>query len=244
MIGIYKITNKINGKSYIGQFVCIEKRFKNHINTINKVTDHCYDYPLYRALRKYGINNFDFEILEECKHDKLDEREKYWISVFDTLRDGYNQTFGGDGIFNRLDYNKLDSISNDLKNTDVRMADIAIKYDISEEMVQGINTGRYWNRPIEYPIRKRKQAKKTYCCDCGKEISKGASLCAECHQNRIRSIRPSRNELEALIYDKSFEAIGRLYGVTGKAITKWCLSYGLPSTRKEIREAINKKKIA
>lgn len=244
MIGIYKLTNKINGKSYIGQSVCIEKRFKNHINTINNVTDHCYDYPIYRALRKYGINNFDFEIIEECKHDELDEREKYWISVFDTLRDGYNQTFGGDGVFNRLDYNKLDSISNDLKDTDIRMADIAIKYDISEEMVQGINTGRYWNRSIEYPIRKRKPSKKVYCCDCGKEISKGALLCVECHQKRIRANRPSRNELENLIYKESFEAIGRLYGVTGKAVTKWCLSYGLPSTRKEIKEAVKRKEIA
>lgn len=244
MIGIYKITNNINGKSYIGQSVNIEKRWKKHRLTMNNNKDHCYDYPLYRAFRKYGIHNFDFTILEECEHCKLDERERYWIDVYGTLKNGYNQTFGGDGSFSRLNSEKLNSITAELRNTNRKMKDIANDYDISVEMVQGINTGRYWNRQIEYPIRKKAQPKKYYCARCGKEISKGSKVCFDCHLESIREKRPSRDELENLIYDNSFEEIGRIYGVTGKAISKWCYTYGLPSKRREIQKILTERKIA
>lgn len=57
--GIYRITNKINGKSYIGQSVNIKNRWYVHKATKD-------DYPIHRAIRKYGKNNFSWEILEEC----------------------------------------------------------------------------------------------------------------------------------------------------------------------------------
>ena len=58
MIGIYKITNKINHKSYIGQSTNIEKRWNNHLSSVNNTQDHCYNYPVYRAMRKYGVSKF------------------------------------------------------------------------------------------------------------------------------------------------------------------------------------------
>ena len=97
--GIYKITNKINGHSYIGLSKDIEKRFSEHKSKAihsNKKDD--LDKALYRAMRKYGIDNFSYEIIEECPKEKLKEREIYWISYYNTYenREDYNETPGGD----------------------------------------------------------------------------------------------------------------------------------------------------
>lgn len=95
MIGIYKITNKINGKSYIGQSIDIERRWKEHRRSIGLNKN-----SLYLDFEKYGIDNFTFEILEECATEMLNEREHYWIEYYDTYNNGYNLTQGGD--YNRI----------------------------------------------------------------------------------------------------------------------------------------------
>ena len=79
MIGIYKITNMKNRHCYIGQSRCIEKRWNNHKIASHNENDKTYNYPLYKAFRKYGIDNFIFEVLEECKIEKLNEKEAYYI---------------------------------------------------------------------------------------------------------------------------------------------------------------------
>ncbi len=89
---IYKITNKINNKIYIGQTSrTIEIRWKEHCGHLNN------NMPICRAIKKYGKSNFLIEELEECPNNKLDEREKYWIQYFDSFNkeNGYNATFGG-----------------------------------------------------------------------------------------------------------------------------------------------------
>ena len=95
MIGIYKYTNLINGKSYIGQSVNIVKRRSNHENTNNRKLEKSY---FHRAIDKYGINNFSFEILEECSKDELNEKEIYYIKKYNTFdrNNGYNRTIGGE----------------------------------------------------------------------------------------------------------------------------------------------------
>lgn len=86
---IYKITNTINGKAYIGQTRrTIKWRFDQHKNCNKK-------YALYYAIDKYGIKNFKVEQLEECDNSKLDEREIYWIEFYNTYHKGYNMTKGG-----------------------------------------------------------------------------------------------------------------------------------------------------
>lgn len=92
MIGIYKIENKINHHIYIGQSTNIEKRWTNHKWNATAGKD---DYTLYRAIRKYGINNFSFSIIEICKEEELDEKEIYWINYYDSYNNGYNETPGG-----------------------------------------------------------------------------------------------------------------------------------------------------
>ena len=93
IIGIYKITNLINGKSYIGQSkVDVFKRWKKHQNALKTL-----DIPLYKAINKHKLKNFKFELIEECGLDIIDNREMYWIDYFDTYKNGYNCTLGGEG---------------------------------------------------------------------------------------------------------------------------------------------------
>lgn len=94
MIGIYKIENKINGKIYIGQSIAIKTRWQQHKYEAKTGESQA---PLYLALRKYGIENFSFEVLEECPQELLNEKEIFWIAHYKSNdRDfGYNVLAGG-----------------------------------------------------------------------------------------------------------------------------------------------------
>lgn len=101
MIGIYIFKNKINGKVYIGQSVNIAKRYIKHKFACNNIKSKEYNYPLYVAIRKYGWENFSFEILEECTIEQLNEKEIYYIKKYNSYTgfknsNGYNMTLGGD----------------------------------------------------------------------------------------------------------------------------------------------------
>lgn len=91
MIGIYKITNNINGKIYVGQSNNIQRRFLEHKNrgATSKI-------PVDIAIQKYGKENFSFEVIEECTIEQLNQKEMYWISYFNSVENGYNCSIGGD----------------------------------------------------------------------------------------------------------------------------------------------------
>lgn len=92
-IGIYKITNLDNQMSYIGQSVNIKERWRSHIKRgIGAETPT--NNKLYNIMNKLGVENFSFEIIEECPREKLNEKEKYWISFFKSQEFGYNETKG------------------------------------------------------------------------------------------------------------------------------------------------------
>lgn len=102
MIGIYKIENLINGKVYIGQSVDIETRWRAHKNKINQKNSIEIHYPLYQDFIRYGLENFSFEIIEECNIEELNEKEKMWINKYNSFyyakdSNGYNLTTGGEG---------------------------------------------------------------------------------------------------------------------------------------------------
>lgn len=91
---IYKITNDINNKIYIGKTrLSIEKRWKEHLNDYSKRRNE--KRPLYDAMNKYGIEHFHIEEIEETNNPE--EREKYWIEYYGSFKNGYNATIGGDG---------------------------------------------------------------------------------------------------------------------------------------------------
>lgn len=93
--GIYKIQNKINGKVYIGQSIDIYKRWAQHKYNANYESQ--LHKPLYRSLKKYGIENFTFEIIKET-YD-LDYYEKFFIKLYrsQNIKYGYNLEAGGEG---------------------------------------------------------------------------------------------------------------------------------------------------
>lgn len=93
---IYKIINSLNNKCYIGQTKRNPQlRWYEHKYYANKGVT--YKSALYNAIQKYGIDHFSFKILEEIENDMLDEREVYYINIFDSFYNGYNNTIGGDG---------------------------------------------------------------------------------------------------------------------------------------------------
>lgn len=109
---IYKITNDVNNKAYIGKTEnTIEKRFKEHCRDAFRFTNE--SRPLYSAMRKYGIEHFSVELVEET--DNPEEREKYWIEFFGTFKYGYNATLGGDGR-KYVDYSLVIATYKELKS--------------------------------------------------------------------------------------------------------------------------------
>ena len=91
---IYKITNTLNNKIYVGQTVkTVEKRFQQHKNNSNK--SYFSQIVLYKAFNKYGIDNFICEQIEQVPNELLDDREQYWIEYYNSYFEGYNSTLGG-----------------------------------------------------------------------------------------------------------------------------------------------------
>lgn len=91
---IYKITNTINGKSYIGQTIQnVKERFYQHCAT--KCSKAVSNMAIHRAIKKYGKSNFTVEVIEEINSANLNDRERYWIKYYNSYNNGYNSTKGG-----------------------------------------------------------------------------------------------------------------------------------------------------
>jgi len=85
--GVYRLINKINGKSYIGSSLSLSKRFNNYYYLNSLVSQVKGSIIIYRALLKYGHENFSLDILEYCESNMLRKREQYYINV---LKPEYN----------------------------------------------------------------------------------------------------------------------------------------------------------
>lgn len=91
--GIYKITNLITEQCYIGQSVNISNRWKQHCKCGLGI-DSSSTNKLYNAMQKDGVWNFIFELLQECPKEELNEKEKFWIDMYQSNNFGYNLTKG------------------------------------------------------------------------------------------------------------------------------------------------------
>lgn len=163
---IYIVKNTINNMVYIGQARDPYERWKHH-KTAAKTGHYKCRSLLYEAMRKYGINNFYYEILES-KVENYNERERYWIAFYNSVApNGYNLLEGGEqypnlcGIMNAgaavKTQEELESIIDDIKHSKLRLNEIAKKYDVPLNTIHGINQGNtYHNSDIEYPIRAEK----------------------------------------------------------------------------------------
>lgn len=254
--GIYKIENKINGKIYIGQSVNIERRWRDH-----KVRSKNENDILYQEIREYGIDFFDFSILEECLQNELYEKEIYWINFYDSYNNGYNKTLGGLGITCcgiKLTKEQVDDIKDLLIQNKLSYNDISNKYNISKNLISLINTGCCWNdMKTNYPLRvpidtivyKNKNGityykrNEHFCIKCGCKIDKDnqSGMCIKCYNESRRNnskidSRITKEELKKLIREYSFLQIGRMFNVTDNAIRKWCDHYKLPTHSREIKK--------
>ena len=97
MAFIYAIRNILNGKMYIGktEYANPAKRYKRHLIDAHK--KRCKERALYRAINKYGAENFEFQVLEEVSTENASQREQHYIALYNTYHNGYNETIGGDG---------------------------------------------------------------------------------------------------------------------------------------------------
>ena len=91
--GIYKITNQKTGECYIGQAVNVSDRFKQHAKCGLGI-DTPPGNKLYKAMLEYGIQNFSWELLEKCPQSQLNEKEFYYIQLYDSYNMGYNSNTG------------------------------------------------------------------------------------------------------------------------------------------------------
>lgn len=96
MTGIYAITCTATGEKYIGQSVAIKRRWATHKRELKNGIH--YNQHLQRTYNKYGPDSFIYEILEQCPSEKLNEREQFYIKLFDTHNHGFNQDNGGCNI--------------------------------------------------------------------------------------------------------------------------------------------------
>lgn len=236
--GIYKITNLINNKIYIGQSIHIERRW----------TEHCRPSAsslISNAIKKYGSNNFSFEIIEICNKEILNEREAYWIQFYNSLKpNGYNiedNTESNHSLYVHFTKEELYDIINDLTTTTLSLSEIANKYHLNVSTISRINNGSIHHLDqLIYPLRDTNYNKVTkyyFCIDCGKQISPKAIRCNICEgKNRQTQLPIDRNELKQLIRTTSFTSIGKQFNVSDNAVRKWCDKYNLPRKVSEIKK--------
>lgn len=151
---IYKITNKINNKCYIGKTdtQSIASRFKEHC--LESKRERNKNRPLYKAFNKYGIENFIIEEIEQCDINNSCEREKYWIGYFDCFKNGYNATLGGDGKA-YIDYDLVINTYNKIQN----ISQVAKELNIHPETIHNVLTTRNINIKSSKQINKEQLGK-------------------------------------------------------------------------------------
>lgn len=171
MIGIYKIKNKINKKIYVGQSNNIQRRWREHLRSgqpekYSNSNNRDIEMPLHRAMQKYGVENFELEVLEECDIAELNIKERYWINQLNSTDKniGYNilnggqENIGAKGEFHsqaKLTQIEVNEIKEILKNNHlILLEEIAQQYGVSKSTICMINTGKTWHDDkIQYPLR-------------------------------------------------------------------------------------------
>lgn len=148
---IYKVTNNINGKVYIGQTVRTPRdRWRQHVQDAYNESKCLH---LCAAILKYGEENFTVEAIEFCPQDQLDEREIYWIKQYNSQEEGYNITAGGKGTNKEVPQELLEQLWDSGLSTD--------------EIAQQVGFTRQW-------VRQRLKPYKNYSAEEGKR--RGAKL--------------------------------------------------------------------
>lgn len=174
---IYKITNKVNNKVYIGQTTrTFEIRKQEHIDNAFKYNIGTH---IYNAMRKYGLENFEFEKICDAKDiDELNYLETYYILKFDSVRNGYNMSYGGDNnvMFCEKTAKKHDDVmrSDEIRNKiSQSMKKYRKEHPWTDEQKRKFAKSKYGNKyfvghhltPEHREAINKKLRKKVYCID-------------------------------------------------------------------------------
>lgn len=151
MIGIYYWKNLITNEYYIGQSIDITRRKAQHKLTQK---DPNRKEALYKSMNKYGLENFEFGILEECSIEKLDEKEIYWIHYYNSYNKGLNETTGGQKNCSIGENNPRTKMTNEevlwirqqvyLENKDIWEIYTLFKDKISKDSFWSLVHGKTW----------------------------------------------------------------------------------------------------
>lgn len=146
---------------YVGQTCNISERRKQHEKDepFNNLRVE-YNYPLSRAIRKYGAEAFEFEILESgLSLEEANAREDYWIEYYNTIVNGYNQQRGGNNRTKLTDA-QIEEIRDKIANTKMSYSEICAEYGCSGGFLTAINKGEsYHSSKYSYPLRATKNGK-------------------------------------------------------------------------------------
>lgn len=137
---IYKITNSINGKVYIGQTIqSVKDRWYRHCSNAKCLSKQEKDMHIKRAILKYGKENFSVEILEECEEKLLNARERYYICYYNSYENGYNSTPGGQDGVKPLQTSEADQKDIvELYKFGFSLCSIAKEFNIDKKTVKGV----------------------------------------------------------------------------------------------------------
>lgn len=166
-IYIYRYRNIITNHSYIGKTNNIERRKREHISAAYNPNNGYYNRMWAKKIREYGIENFEFSVLEITDEEHFAEREQYWIAYYNTFEGaGYNSTSGGENCRNTqnvLTEEQARQIIAELRDSDESQCIIAAEWGISETLLSNINQGlRYRQEDVNYPIRKNYRTLEEY----------------------------------------------------------------------------------
>jgi group I intron endonuclease len=163
--GIYIIKNLVNGKVYVGSAKVFRIRWNRHLNDLKKGVHS--SIKLQRAYNKYGINNFEFKIIEKVKYDPvIVNRENFYINKLNSKKNGYNiaDASFGDILTNHPNRkNIINRMTKTLRNTVSNMS--------NDERV------KTYSRPLQMNGRWNGGGPH---CDCGNQMAYGAECCAGC----------------------------------------------------------------
>lgn len=242
--GIYKITNLINGNSYIGQSVDIKRRWRNEKAAAFNEDSPSYNTVLSKAFRRYcsinqgkvDFSNFSFEILEECLVSDLSKQEQYYIAKYDTYNNGYNMTEGGDTPHTQILTKQqvlqiVECLQTDLEKNSEQ---IGKDFNVSGRMIRSINNGSCHRFDfLDYPIR-QKYVSHPRNTKLRGSLTNPVSI-KSTPPEKPKSKCPSNDILFKQLYDTSFTSVGNLYGVSATMVQKWLKQTGAPTKIKEFK---------
>jgi len=210
--GIYKIENQKTHQVYIGQAYNVPRRLRTHKTTYSSAQ------LIDKDIKKYGVDNFSYELIEECSIEQLDEKEKYWIGYYNSFENGYNQTRGGSGASdcgNKLTLESVQQIYELLLNSSMTQHEIAILFGVGDDTISEINHGLTRIQPgYTFPLRKKIKSQKTV---------------------HVSFFLTEEQLIQDFIELKSFAAIGRKYNVSSHPVRDIANKYGYTAESLKIK---------